>query len=73
MEFIGTCSSSEVAAIARSCNRRLNKAKFNRMVKKEYPDIYNDLALNLYNPYNYYQNDKYYCLVHSMIDYVFEK
>jgi len=73
MIFIGTCSSSNIAKIAESCKRRLDKKRMHRLVKEQYPDIYSDLALNLYNPYNYYQNNKYYCLVHSSIDYVFRK
>lgn len=73
MEFIGTCSSSEIARIAESCRRRLSKKKMNALVKIYYPDLYDELALHLYNPYDYYQNEKYYDLVHSSIDYVFIK
>lgn len=73
MIFLGTCSNKEISKIAESCNRRLNKQKFNKKVKEEYPDMYYALALNMYNPFNYYQNKKYYNLVHSSIDYVFLK
>ena len=45
----------------------------NRLVKNEYPDLYLELALHLNNPYDYYQNNKYYDLVHSAVDYVFRK
>lgn len=45
----------------------------NQLVKAQYSDIYKELALNLHNPYDYYQDNEYYCLVHSSIDYVFKK
>lgn len=73
MEFIGTCADKRISLIAEKCNRRLHKKKMNRMVKEQYPELYYALALNLYNPYSYYQNDEYYNLVHSQIDYIFKK
>ena len=73
MEYLGNCSDAGIASIAKGCTKLLNKKWFNAKVKKEFPDMYRDLALEYYNPYRYYQNKKYYVLVHSMIDYVFLK
>lgn len=49
--------------------RRANKKKLNSLVKKELPDLYEALSLNLYNPYDYYQTKTHYILVHSTIEY----
>ena len=73
LEFIGTCSSPEIAKIAESCKRPLSKKRMNRIVKEQFPDIYSSLSLDLNNPYEYYQNNQYCNLVHSAIDYVFRK
>lgn len=73
MRFIGTCSSLSIARIAESCTRRADKRLLHKKVKEEYPELYKELSLHLRNPYDYYQNDQYYVLVHSAIDYVFEK
>jgi len=73
MIYLGNCASKAIANIATKCKKRLNKRWFNNKIKKEFPGIYKDLALNFYNPYCYYQNEKYYVLRHSAIEYVFEK
>ena len=41
----------------------------NRLVKKHLPDLYNSLALNLCNPYQYYKTSTHLILVHSSIEY----
>lgn len=51
---------------------KANKRKVNRLVKIHFPELYESLALNFYNPYNYYKTDKYIILVHSLIEYVFK-
>lgn len=48
---------------------RANKRVINRLVKQHLPGLYYELALNFYNPYEYYKNDKYLILVHSSIEY----
>lgn len=48
---------------------KANKKMINRLVKKFLPDLYENLALDLYNPYNYYRTDKHLILVHSAIEY----
>jgi hypothetical protein len=73
MEFIGTCSSSEIAKIAESCKRKLSKKKMNVRVKREYPDLFEELSLHLTNPFDYYQSKTHFDLVHSAVDYVFKK
>ena len=37
---------------------RADKKKINRLVKEHLPGLYKDLALNFYNPYNYYKTDR---------------
>lgn len=49
--------------------RRTDKKKLNALVKKEMPELYNALSLNLYNPYHYYQTKTHFVLVHSAIEY----
>lgn len=48
---------------------KANKKMINRLVKKFLPDLYENLALNSYNPYTYYRTDKHLILVHSAIEY----
>ena len=48
---------------------RANKRKLNALVRKEMPELYEALALNLYNPYHYYKTKTHFILVHSSIEY----
>jgi hypothetical protein len=48
---------------------RANVKAINRLVKKHLPDLYEQLALNFYNPYHYLKNQKHLILVHSGIEY----
>lgn len=48
---------------------RADKRKVNALVKKMLPDLYDQLALNAYNPYDYFRTDKHLILVHSGIEY----
>jgi len=47
---------------------RANKRAINSLVKKLLPDLYEDLALQLRNPYNYLRTKKHLILVHSAIE-----
>lgn len=49
--------------------KRANKRKINALVKKLLPGLYAELALNYYNPYNYFKTDTHLILVHSHIEY----
>ena len=49
-----------------------NKKIINYLVKIHCPDMYASLALNFYNPYDYYRTDRYLILVHSSIEYFFK-
>lgn len=49
--------------------KRADKRQINRLVKEHLPELYNDLALNFYNPYNYYKTQTHLILVHSHIEY----
>ena len=49
--------------------KRTDKKKLNKLVKNQLPELYEDLALKYYNPYNYYKTKTHYILVHSGIEY----
>ena len=48
--------------------KRANKRIINRMVKALLPDLHESLALNYYNPYNYYRTKTHVILTHSAIE-----
>lgn len=47
---------------------RANKKIIERHVKTHLPDLYEELTLNFYNPYNYYKTREHLILVHSHIE-----
>ena len=77
LEFIGTCSDRAIAKIAEKKGRKASYKKTCREIKTQYPEMYEDLALNLYNPwenqtqYIMHNDTKHLCLVHSAIEYLF--
>ena len=48
---------------------RANKRTINSLVKKLLPDLYEELALQFFNPYNYLRTKTHLILVHSSIEY----
>lgn len=46
-----------------------NKRQINKLVKTFLPDLYISLALNYYNPFDYYKTKTHLILVHSAIEY----
>lgn len=48
---------------------RANKRAINSLVKEHLPDLYENLALDFFNPYNYYRTGTHLILVHSAIEY----
>lgn len=48
--------------------KRADKRKIDRLVKRDLPDLYHDLALNFYNPYNYFKTDRHIIVVSSAIE-----
>lgn len=78
IEFIGTCIYPEVAKIAEKKGVRFSYARIKKLIKKFYPKIYDDLALDFYNLWNaqtkkvYHEGTYYLIITHSMIEYVFE-
>ncbi len=53
--------------------KRMNKRTLNSLIKRELPELYHELALNYYNPYNYFQTNTHYILIHSCIEYFIKK
>lgn len=51
---------------------KANKREINRLVKRFEPTFYNMLALNFYNPYNYFRTGNHFVVVHSAIEYFFK-
>lgn len=74
LSYVATC----VGITKRDCEvykrgaKRANKRAINKLVKKLLPDLYNELALNFRNPYNYYRTSKHLIVVHSGIEYFIE-
>lgn len=48
---------------------KADKEKINKLVKEQLPKLYQSLALNYHNPYDYGRTDTHLILVHSMIEY----
>ena len=77
IEFIGTCVDRDIAKIASIKGVKFSYLKLNKLLKVQYPAIYDDLALDFYNPWQdktkrVWENGHYYIVLnHSMIEYVF--
>ena len=77
IKFIGTCSFKSIANIAAKSGRKASYKKACQTIKDTYPNLYHDLALDYYNPweddtkYIIHKGKKYLCVVHSQIDYLF--
>ena len=46
-----------------------NKKEEERLIKEFLPDLYTDLALDLYNPYDCYKTKTHLVYVHSGVEY----
>lgn len=77
IEFQGTCSDRYIAKIAEKGGRRFAYKKLVKLVKDQYPNIYEELSLNFYNPWEResrkinYNGNFYLNLVWSGIDHIF--
>jgi hypothetical protein len=72
--YIGNCSELPASFVDKQMDKaaRANKKNINRLVKQQYPDIFESLDLSFYNPFDYYKNDKFLILRHSAIGYFFK-
>jgi hypothetical protein len=73
-QFIGTCSSKEIGEMAEKRGKKFSYKKAVQLIKNYNVDLYNDLALNLRNPWQDETNikkGKILHIVHSAIDYLF--
>lgn len=66
-----TCSSVTIREYDKLYEKatRANKSTINKLVLDHLPDLYEGLALNLWNPYHYYKTKTHLILIHSQIDY----
>lgn len=72
-----TCAdiSPQKAERLMKCARRTNYRNLIKKIKEELPELYSELALNMYNPWSNdcRETDKHYILVHSDIEYFIRK
>ena len=77
LEFLGTCSDPKISRIAELPGRKFSYKRCCKLVKKAFPELYHDIALEFYNPWERSTNlikhngNRYLRFVHSQIDYVF--
>ncbi|MFW5887119.1 MAG: hypothetical protein ACOCUL_05115 [Bacteroidota bacterium] len=74
LEYETNCSSITIGQWTELMKgaKRANKKKINTLIKKFLPDVYRQLALDFYNPYNYYRTDTHFIVVHSSIEHFFK-
>ena len=48
---------------------RADHRQVNSLVRWHLPDLYEDLRLDLYNPYHYFKTRRHLILVHSAVEY----
>lgn len=51
---------------------RADHRQVNSLVRRHLPDLYEDLRLDLRNPYHYFKTRRHLILVHSAIEYFLE-
>ena len=71
LDFYATCVNIDInehEELMRNA-RVANKKIVNKLVRKFLPDLYSNLNLNLYNPYQYYKTKTHIILVHSSTEY----
>ena len=66
-----TCSGINLAQWERwmAGATRADQRLVNRLVRKHLPELYEDLRLDLRNPYHYFKTRRHLILVHSAIEY----
>ena len=66
-----TCSGINLAQWNRWMDgaTRADHRQIDSLVRKHLPNLYEELSLNLWNPYHYYKTRRHLILVHSAIEY----
>ena len=71
-----TCASIDINKWKELMNNsvKANGSKIRRMIKKQLPELYNELALQFHNPYEHQsvRTKTHLIYVHSMIEYFFK-
>lgn len=76
--LVGTCISAEIGEFAKKYGKPSSWKNACRMIGEYSIDLYNELALNLNNPWSEYTNikttkdGKFLHIVHSCTDYIFK-
>ncbi len=76
-EFLGTCISEEIGTFAEGNGRTFSYRKACKLIKQYSNEMFNELALQLRNPWADHTNIKtrkgvkYLHIVHSCTDYIF--
>ena len=70
LELECTCVNTSIVKLERLMRGavRADKKKINGLVKNLLPELYEDLVLNFYNPYNYFRTKTHIILVWSGIE-----
>lgn len=75
--FYGTCAelSADFVQDTEDRGRKVSYRNLLRRIKNEYPELYKELSLSIYNPFaeQSYQTKEFWVLVHSGINYFFLK
>ena len=74
LQLVGVCSTMTYAQwqIYMKGATTANHKIIDQLVKLHLPDLYNELSLDLYNPYHYFKTQTHLILVHSSIEYFLE-
>ena len=77
MQFIGTCADLNLPTWERLMKgaRRFSYKTLCQMIREQFPEMYESLALNLFNPWSTSTKHTatHYILVHSATEYFFRK
>jgi len=77
IQFLGTCASQEIGQLAEKNGRNSSYNNAKRAIKNYSAELYNELNMDLFNPWHEHTNIKtikgvkYLHVVNSCIDYLF--
>lgn len=78
IQFLGTCSDPKISEIAKKYGKPSSYKNACKVIKNNYPNIYYNLTMEFYNPFEDNTNikiingERILHIVHSAIDYLFK-